>query len=247
ASQESHIAGARICDSPVFTWLRALVRSLRGRCAMIRSVRFATFAILFAATDLSAADGWTQAAPATSPPPRMFAAMAYDEAGGEVVLFGGQIPGGTSGNLNDTWVWDGSTWTQRFPAASPPPMEGHAIAYDAEHAQIVLFAPGTDLLSVQTWTWDGTTWTAMSMASRVPGRSDPAMAYDAERHELVLFGGTNANAFNDTWVWDGANWTQRFPATIPSARYGHSMAYDPHAKQIVMFGGSSITPETWVW
>ncbi len=111
--------------------------------------------------------------PATSPPARESATMAYDAATGNVVLFGGMpssssymcehlferhlgmewkhmdrgIPGGEpagqdwrhdglrrgrlatwcslaasgSGNaLNDTWVWNGSTWTEEFPATSPP-------------------------------------------------------------------------------------------------------------------------------
>jgi hypothetical protein len=50
---------------------------------------------------------WTQATPATSPPPRWHAGMA--SYGGKLVLFGGDS--GT-GWLGDTWQWDGASWTQ---------------------------------------------------------------------------------------------------------------------------------------
>jgi hypothetical protein len=42
--------------------------------------------------------------------------MAYDAARGQVVLFGGYDG---SGYLNDTWVWDGTNWVQKFPATVP--------------------------------------------------------------------------------------------------------------------------------
>ena len=51
--------------------------------------------------------------------------MAYDAARAQVVLFGG-----LDGQIlqdehplekDDTWVWDGTNWTQKSPANSPPP------------------------------------------------------------------------------------------------------------------------------
>src|SRR5487761_1483689 len=62
---------------------------------------------------------WTQQAPATSPPARYGASMAYDAATSTVVLFGGSGSGtGGQGStiLGDTWTWDGSTWTKQAPA-----------------------------------------------------------------------------------------------------------------------------------
>src|SRR5437762_219891 len=60
-------------------------------------------------------------------------ALAYASARGVTVLFGGCCV------LGDTWEWDGTTWTQRSPAASPPARSYHALAYDAGHAVTVLF------------------------------------------------------------------------------------------------------------
>jgi len=50
---------------------------------------------------------WTQHFPATSPPARDGATMAYDPATANIVLFGGY--GGSY--LSDTWTWNGTTWT----------------------------------------------------------------------------------------------------------------------------------------
>jgi hypothetical protein len=48
--------------------------------------------------------------------PRVTVGMAYDAAHGEVVLFGGA----GEGVLNDTWIWDGTTWTEQHPSTVPP-------------------------------------------------------------------------------------------------------------------------------
>lgn len=50
----------------------------------------------------ASAPAWTKQAPATRPPGRDGAAMAYDAATGTVVLFGG-----STGSLffHDTWTW----------------------------------------------------------------------------------------------------------------------------------------------
>lgn len=56
---------------------------------------------------------WTQQHPATSPPGRFGASMAYDRATGDMVLFGGLgDAGGLLGSLGDTWTWNGTTWAQ---------------------------------------------------------------------------------------------------------------------------------------
>src|ERR1035441_987092 len=72
-----------------------------------------------------------------SPSGREAPAMAYDAARQQVVLFGGQ--GETSFNqFADTWVWDGTTWAQKFPTIHPSARVLHAMAYDAARQQVVL-------------------------------------------------------------------------------------------------------------
>jgi hypothetical protein len=49
-----------------------------------------------------------------SPPARFVACMARDTARGEVVLFGGLVPGAAPGTYRgDTWVWNGTVWSER--------------------------------------------------------------------------------------------------------------------------------------
>ena len=57
-----------------------------------------------AAAQASSAPTWTKQAPATSPPARDLASMAYDAATSDIVLFGGNKK---HGKLGDTWTWGG--------------------------------------------------------------------------------------------------------------------------------------------
>jgi hypothetical protein len=192
---------------------------------------------------------WIQKFPATSPPAtEPMRAMAFDTARRQVVLFGAQ----DSSVLPGTWVWDGVTWTQEFPALSPSGRLWHAA-----RQQVVLFG-GNDssgsFLS-DTWVWDRINWTQKFPATIPAGRVYHAMTYDAARGQVVLFGGrdaSGASVVGDTWVWDGVNWTQEFPAASPSGRSLHVMTYDTVKSQVVLFGGidfilGSPFSDTWVW
>src|SRR5262249_46358238 len=89
---------------------------------------------------------WTQRTPLAGPSQRVWSALAYDSARGVAVLFGGfYSSGGVYGNVwwNDTWAWNGTTWTQDSPATSPPAMSSYAMAYDAPRGATVLFGWGT--------------------------------------------------------------------------------------------------------
>ncbi|MGH9153485.1 MAG: Kelch repeat-containing protein [Acidimicrobiales bacterium] len=167
-----------------------------------------------------AAGTWTQASPATSPPPRYFAATAYDGATGTVVLFGGVVLGGsvsTCGRAsNDTWVWDGSTgtWTQVTPPVSPPARDQATMSYDKARRKVVLYG-GTGVGGAQdtaTWLWDGVTRTwsqAETTTSPGPVRQ-AAMDYHGPSQKTVLFGGVLPGSeftLNEaTWTWNSLKW-----------------------------------------
>ena len=115
--------------------------------------------------------------------------MAYDPATQQLVLFGGL----SRTALGDTWMWSGTTWTQQFPATSPPARDSASMAYDAATQQLVLFGGegSTNQDFSDTWTWSGTNWTQLSPATNPPARAGSSMAYDASAHQLVLFGGSD--------------------------------------------------------
>ncbi len=159
--------------------------------------------------------------------------MTYDGARNVVVLWGGLGGQDPCDLLNDTWTWNGSSWTRKSPNASPPPGNYPSMAYDATHGLVVL------LLGTQTWTWDGVTWAERHPATSPPARSDGAMAFDGATGKVVLFSGGVAP--NDTWTWDGETWSQLQPPVSPPARLGAGMAYDELHRVIVLFGGSDPT------
>ncbi|MCP5097707.1 MAG: hypothetical protein GY943_19340 [Chloroflexi bacterium] len=55
-------------------------------------------------------ENWQEIVLEINPPPRLWSAMAFDEARGVTVLFGGEWE---DRELNDTWEYDGTTWVQR--------------------------------------------------------------------------------------------------------------------------------------
>ena len=199
-----------------------------------------------------ASSTWTNRTPTTSPPARFYHALAYDASRSEVVLFGGQ---GSSGNLSDTWTWNGatSTWTNRTPTASPSARVRHGLAYDASRSEVVLFGGGGGLSD--TWTWNGasSTWTNRTPTTSPPNRDYIALAYDASRSEVVLFGGVGSSGYlSDTWTWNGATstWTNRTSTASPPGRRLHALAYDASRSQVVLFGGlgsSGYLSDTWTW
>jgi hypothetical protein len=197
-------------------------------------------------------NGWYQVFPATSPSARVGAGTAYDPTTGTVMLFGGDDVDGNY--LNDTWTWDGTTWTQQFPPVSPPArsLDEQSMAYDPVTGTIVLFGGGNHGVGLaDTWEWNGLakTWTQMFPATSPSPRASP-LAYDPVTKTIILFSGGAGNV-NDTWTWDGTTWTQQFPAVSPPFRGLPSLAYDRGLGQVVLFGGAQ-TPgsglnDTWAW
>ncbi len=149
-------------------------------------------------------------APRTSPPARDSAAMWWDPVSQRVMLFGGR----TSGNilLNDTWAWDGVTWTQVLTAVSPPPRRFAAVAYLPSKKVCYLFGGssaggGFTVPMDDLWQWDGRSWLQIAVAGARPrGEALPAMAYSGVDGKIVLISKTKPRR---EWQWDGAAWEER--------------------------------------
>ena len=126
------------------------------------------------------------AAPPIRPSARVDAAMAYDPAGGDVILYGGLVIGSEGlTTLSDTWSWDGAQWTELRPTVSPPGLSGALLAYDPSTQRLVLTGgdtarPGGPLEETDgTWTWDGSTW-----ASPAGGHPPGGRPAQRARHRL---------------------------------------------------------------
>jgi hypothetical protein len=200
---------------------------------------------------------WAQQSPLNSPGARDAFGLAYDAARKVVVLFGGERCGNktcsTLTNLNDTWEWNGTNWTQMTTAAAPSPRLGVAMAYDSARQVTVLFG-GTNCSSTcptvseygDTWEWNGTTWTQRSPVLSPSGRDSSGMTFDSLRNRTLLYGGYGASG--DTWEWDGTNWTQVTPLPSPPYRFYVPMVFDSARGRGVIYGGSigaSDLGDTW--
>ncbi|NQX61135.1 cadherin-like beta sandwich domain-containing protein [Paenibacillus qinlingensis] len=140
-----------------------------------------------------------------SPIARGGAQLAYN--GDQLILFGGYSGSGSSKHLqDDTWLWDGTGWTQATPADKPPAEYGGQMAFDGKTA--VLYggnsgsitkeytSEGTKTTKTIThddsspllWKWDreANNWTSIAGPEGY-GRWGQAMAYDGRR--VVFFGG----------------------------------------------------------
>ena len=187
---------------------------------------------------------WSQLHPPASPPGRSFGNMTFDEGNRKTILFGGGS-GNSDAGRQDTWSWDGTSWTLLHPPSSPDILIEGSIAYSVASRSVVLFGPGgSRFQSQQTWTWDGTTWLNPQPAVAPSFRVQAAMAYDAARRFVVLFGGYAGGnqQLNDTWTWDGGQWQQRRPQTSPPGGSPYA-AYHPVRQEVVLF----VNGETWSW
>jgi hypothetical protein len=151
----------------------------------------------------------------TTPSARYGAVMAYDAAHQVSVLFGGQDPSGP--NLNDTWLWNGTSWLQvNVDSEVTPQSRSYAtMDFDAARGVSVMYGGycGEGYCS-DTWEWDGSSWNVL-MESGGPGSglSYHAMAYDLVHSVSVVYGGdgTGQNYTTDAWFWNGSFWTEAQP------------------------------------
>jgi hypothetical protein len=187
----------------------------------------------------------------TGPSPRWDGAAASDLARNQIVLFGGRSTDGLS-FLGETWIWSGSSWTQRV-VSGPSARCDTAMASLA--SGVILFGGRSSTGNVyldDTWVWNGSAWILQNPATKPPARLGAKMVYDSARNRVVMFGGVlSGDTFaGDTWEWDGTNWTQ-VAGSGPAPRFGHHLSYDAQRQRTVMFGGAlffgTVFFDTWEW
>ena len=201
--------------------------------------------------------------PAYSPVPptgRAGASVAYDQAHGAMVLFGGNA----TTVSNETWTWDGKGWVHQHPSASPTPRHDAVMAYDPARHDIVLFGGLAQVAAsgkagqVQvgdTWIWNGTTWLELhpQHSPAIGFDWQAAMEFDPITQTVLLFGTrSTTEATTDmkaqTWSWNGSDWSQLSTSSGPLVPA--TMVSD--GKRILMLasgfylGGRYVT-QTWAW
>ncbi|MEK3913041.1 cadherin-like beta sandwich domain-containing protein [Paenibacillus sp. FSL H7-0331] len=183
---------------------------------------------------------WEQVS-GTAPSARGGAQLAYD--GEQLVLFGGYTGSGNSKTLlGDTWLWNGTTWTQAQPAQSPPAAYSGQMAYDGNTAVLYGGNSGSvtksyvatsdnsthsvthDDSSPLLWKWDraAQSWSSVNGPHVDYGRWGHVMAYDGRR--VVLFSGERdyVHTYAAELVKGLKLPTTRYPPAFDSMAYGWS-------------------------
>lgn len=148
---------------------------------------------------------WSFISDQGSGPPfaRSAAAMTWDAARGQLVLFGGYTG---SAVRDDTFTWSG-VWTDAVGQGPPRPPARYlsAMAFDPVEDVVVLHSGG-DLTSVlnDTWLWDGAQWVQRRQGPLAP---PPALGHSmvsaGQLGQVLRFGGRTWGNVDlaELWSW----------------------------------------------
>ncbi|MGB3965709.1 MAG: kelch repeat-containing protein [Planctomycetota bacterium] len=190
---------------------------------------------------------WQAVAATGVPSPRWNMSCAHDTARNEVVVFGGFTPPVL---LGETWVFNGSAWTQRM-VPGPAPRFDAAMTFDSVRQRVVLFG-GTDATTTvtafdDTWEWNGMAWTQVPTPTRPPRSSNPGAAYDPLRQRVVMLcRAAAATSHFEHWEYDGTTWTRvaavagGAAATPASAFAAPALVYDVARSEMLALGGTDL-------
>ncbi|MEM7200710.1 MAG: hypothetical protein AAF628_10615 [Planctomycetota bacterium] len=188
---------------------------------------------------------WQLASPATSPPARHAASMAYDPVRQRCLMLGGTND--VDPWFTDAWEWDGTQWSS-VPYPTPWGHLRPVLAHDPIGGGILAILFGETGLG--TWRWDGASWSLVAAGGQTPPTLSGA-AFATAPNGVLLFGGeTGTSVHGETWVWNGSAWRQtRYTVEPPRRAFGH-MAFDSARRRVVLGGGAAGSvrfTDTWTW
>lgn len=223
---------------------------------------------------------WMEQHPPARPSPVGGAGIACHVVNQQVIVFGG-ITGfdGRNGSnrvgtlSNETWLWDGSTWTEQPTRGAPPARMGGQMVYDEARAQTLLFGGiGSTGYLNDMWLWNGTAWSQLHPDILPPARARYQAIFHEQLQQVVLLGetieGSNQSQRSyQIWLWDGTSWSRySTDAVMPGSVEG--LAYDSIRDATiacVVAGGKEVLPtkrtgtglpelaasiltaQTWIW
>ncbi|MFO1076440.1 MAG: hypothetical protein U1E73_01800 [Planctomycetota bacterium] len=170
--------------------------------------------------------------------------MAFDEARGRTVVFGGDAAG-------ETWERAGDAWVLRTPAHHPPARSNCGLAYDPVRAVTVLFGGSspTGAGFQDTWEWDGDDWQQIATPQSPPPIYSAAMTWHGGTNPGILLHGTFvpvAGSNRSTWQFDGTTWTLR--AANAPAFMGSGLAYASSTQRTYAYYAQNFFQwELWAW
>src|SRR5688572_6189849 len=191
---------------------------------------------------------------------RRRAGIGYDPSRDRLVLFGGTRSRATTfnaGNVQETYEWDGLTWTRRtgLTFIQPTPSDStRAMVLDPFTRRVLLLNNNPTTVQMELYRFEGRLWQSVSTPTRPNYRQHYAGAFDEERRRLVAWGGSTqaGGAELDVWEYNGVEWF-RIGAPGPAGRNDPALAWDGVRGKVIMFGGRTTdvapTPlaDMWEW
>jgi hypothetical protein len=153
---------------------------------------------------------WTDMKPRTCPPRTYGCRFIYDSVNEVALLWGGNLPDGHGGKLDDWWKYDyqSNIWTMIETEEKPPMRYWQFMAFDRGTGKVVMFGgnPSYGNNLGDTWLYDYAMneWTLVESEVSPSPRQTGSMVYDESIEHIVLFGGFEDDmvAVGDTWVFD---------------------------------------------
>lgn len=186
------------------------------------------------------------------PSARRGSLSVYDVAHGRVVLLGGQAGDDpTSAVFDETWLWDGKSWSKST-GASPGARVHFAAAYDRNRSRLVLVGglqPATGKDRADVWEWQGSEWKSLEVAAPA-ALFAPQMAFDEGAKLLVLTSTLLPDQKLMTWTFDGAGFKQVDASGPQVIASGQSLVTLGASGGVLLFGGSdgkALLADTWKW
>lgn len=183
-----------------------------------------------------------------SPEALFWAAMAYDNATGTVILFGGlhaSIPG--EEYTNETWSFHAGAWTQLTPTISPPGRNSESLTFDGIDDELLMFGGQNESGAFNdTWAFTGSTWEEQTTTGAPNPRWGVGLAYYGAESEVVLYAGSEAINY-DVYTYHAGVWTEYAVTPNPGQTLGTvQMTYDWSDRYVLLFQETtSYTNVTW--
>jgi len=238
------------------------------------ALALATAAVLAAALSIGiyARNSRTHQAPATTPPrvttptanpalqgltsngmpSRAGFSLGWDPVSHRLLLFGGERrngPPSTGDEVvhNETWAWDGHTWSRLQTAQTPPYGLGTAMVVDPHTGRLLLL--GGDHFgstpSGGSWTWNGSSWQRLGSAADVPVQPSVGdVGTDPASGDVLIDGLIGDGSQNGAFAWNGSGW-RRVAVPSPSDQLASgtaTLAYDPRSRRVLHIGGGTLAP-----
>jgi hypothetical protein len=189
---------------------------------------------------------WTQRQ-VSGPSPRYGTRLVWDGVNQKVLAFGGSTSNGQL--LQETWQYDGTTWSQPPVGARPSARTNTALCWDSARHRVVLFG-GYSIAGAldDTWEWNGTTWLQFFPATRPYPRQGHVLSFDSLRNRTVLSGSASSSTA-DLWEWNGTVWTQQSVPANYSNRSNQGQCFDPTLGVTLIWSGAfgSGPRDMWAW